>query len=400
MAPLPRIMVVDHRHEIGPAVQATLALLDLRAVVTEVPSSEDAVLEMQRAPHDLMVASYKLPDTNGLDLARIAADEAPGMSVIVIADIDDPVPDDDALSQALYTVLVKPLAADRLSRALRAALGEEVEEAPPAAAPVEDLGPVPDIDLEELRGILSALLTDVGAMALVLMDRNGQLLLELGAVGYLDREKLTSVLAPSFAAMVHIVDLVGGEPWGMYFWDGDQFDIYGLSLGLHHFVCLVFEATVGNRALGSVTIYGKRAIEEMLKSVGPAAFEIHKPAPAKAEPRRAEPPAPRLQPPVKSAPPAAPAPARAEPRRAEPPVAPALKPQPAPPPSAPPPVIEVDDRVLKAALGKLQSVDVDAFWDSAVQSEASVIDVTGEDALSFEEALQMGLLPPEMGPEE
>ncbi len=411
MASLPRIMVVDSRHEISRAVRATLDLLDHRAIVIEIPSGEAALLEMQRAASDLLVCDFQLPGMNGVDLAARAVDERPGMGVIVIADIDDPVPGEDVLNQTPYTVLVKPVAADRLARAIRVGLGEELEEPEQPQAAAESLGPVPAVALDELRGIMSALLTDVGAMATVLIDRNGELLIELGAVGYLDREKLASVLKPSFASMAHIAGLVGGDPWGMYYWDGDQFDIYVLALGVHHFVCLVFDGSAGSRALGSVSIYGRRAIDEMLHVVGPAAFQTQpmaappKPArrPTAPPPKAAAPtPAPTPAKAARSAPPApAPTPAATKPAPASVKPTPPRQAKPELKPAPPPPTVQVDDATLSKALNKLQNIDVDAFWDNASQQEKGAKEVMGsEDALTFEEALQLGLLPPELGPGE
>jgi CheY-like chemotaxis protein len=380
MASLPRILVADNQRDISRALRSTLDLLDHPAVVVEVPTAGDALLEVQRAPCDLLVSAYELPGMNGLELAERAAAEAPGMKAIVIAGAESRAPDEERLRGASCTFLVRPLAADRFAGALRMALGEGTPE--PTAPPAEDLGPVPEVHLGELRSILSALLTDVGAMAIVLVDRNGELLIEQGAVGYLDRGRLTSVLAPTFALMAHIAEIVGGDPRGMHFWDGEEFDIYGLSVGLHHFVCLAFEGSAGNRALGSVSIYGRRAIDEMLKVIGPAAFEVRKAKPAA--------PSPLVRKPAAARP--APSPV-AEPRRPG---------QPEREPPRPPPVVEVDDAALEDALGKVQSADVDAFWESVGQGEESLSREVGGDegALSFEEALQLGLLPPDLGRED
>jgi hypothetical protein len=53
---------------------------------------------------------------------------------------------------------------------------------------------------------------------------------------------------------------------------------------------------------------------------------------------------------------------------------------------------------LKEALSKTESVDVDAFWETLGSGgdELTGDAVANEDALSFEEALQLGLLPPEL----
>jgi CheY-like chemotaxis protein len=378
-------MVVDHLKDIGRVVRATLDLLNQPAIVVEVPAGEEAILELQRTNYTALVSAFALAGMNGLEVCQRALIDAPELHPIVLANPYDELPDEEAP----FTVLVKPHAAADFVRALRLALGEQVEEEAGEAAPGPsvDLGPVPAINLEDIRSTLSAVLTDVGAMAAVFIDRTGEVLLEQGAVGYLDREKLAVTLAPQFAAMTHIGEVVGGQAWGMHFWDGKEFDIYGLSVGLHHFVCLVFEGTTGNRALGAVSMYGRRAVEEMVKSFGPLAWEVKKQEKPAAKPkRRAERPA---------APPPKPEPEAAAPEPAPPPK-PKPKKEKAPPP--PPPEIEVDDATLKEALSKTESVDVDAFWETLGSGgdELTGDAVANEDALSFEEALQLGLLPPEL----
>jgi hypothetical protein len=188
--------------------------------------------------------------------------------------------------------------------------------------------------------------------------------------------------------MTSIGEVVGGQVWGMHFWDGKEFDIYGLSVGLHHFVCLVFEGTTGNRALGSVSMYGRRAVEEMVKSLGPLAWEVAKQEKPAAKPRR--------EPQRAAASPPQPEPEAAAPEPAQLPRKPKPKKEKAPPP--PPPEVEVDDATLKEALSKTEAVDVDAFWDTlgSRNDELTGDAVANEDALSFEEALQLGLLPPEL----
>jgi hypothetical protein len=123
-------------------------------------------------------------------------------------------------------------------------------------------------------------------MAIVLANRMGEVLLERGAVGYLDREKLTSILQPMFRTTIDMGDLVGGQTRAMHFYDGDDYDVYILSVGLHHFLFLAFNGETGNRALGSVNRYGRRACEDMVALLGASAFMVEKQKPAADTTRR------------------------------------------------------------------------------------------------------------------
>ena len=84
---------------------------------------------------------------------------------------------------------------------------------------------------------------DVGAMGIILADRTGRVLIDEGATGYVDREKLAVILGPSFARSAEISPLIGGNAWTMQYYDGERLDVFGLALGVHYFMCLIFEGS-------------------------------------------------------------------------------------------------------------------------------------------------------------
>jgi hypothetical protein len=81
-------------------------------------------------------------------------------------------------------------------------------------------GPVPPINLDLSQRTLDALLTDLGAMAIILSARDGEVLLEVGAVGYLDRVALTQAILPSMQSNINMKDIVGGQASALQFYDG------------------------------------------------------------------------------------------------------------------------------------------------------------------------------------
>jgi hypothetical protein len=125
-------------------------------------------------------------------------------------------------------------------------------------------------------------------MAVVLASRTSDVLLERGAVGYLDRERLTRALLPMVATSVDMSGLVGGRASTLQFYDGDNYDVFVLSVGLHHFLCLIFDGQAGNRQFGAVNRFGRRAAEDLVALLGAAAYTIQKPAAERddARPRR------------------------------------------------------------------------------------------------------------------
>jgi hypothetical protein len=157
---------------------------------------------------------------------------------------------------------------------------------PALAAADPEPSNMPFMDVEVARPIIDTLLTDVGAMAIVFANRTGDVLLERGAVGYLDREKLTTTLKPIFRTTIEMGPVVGGNTRTLHFYDGDTYDVFVISVGLHHFLCLVFNGEAGNRAFGAVNRFGRRAAEDLVVLLGAGAFVIDMAAQAPAAARK------------------------------------------------------------------------------------------------------------------
>ncbi len=273
MPSIPRIVAVDPGYEIARIVRGAMALLDRQAILVEVPTADDALAEVQQSDVQLVITAYHLTGSaNGIELATHIVHETLGTPVIVLADALDPVSDQSSLTDAPFQVFVRP-AVDGFLRGLRMALDGEspaiTEEQ--VIAPAADLPPVPAVDNDMLRDTAVGLMRDVGAMGIIVADRTGRVLVDQGATGYVDRERLAAILGPSFAQAAEIGDLIGGDAWTMQYYDGDRLDLFGLALGIHHFMCLVFEGS--NRgAFGAVTMFGRRAADQIIEMIGEAAY--------------------------------------------------------------------------------------------------------------------------------
>ncbi len=298
MAAWARILTVDPAGEVGRMVRGALDLLESPATLVEVPIGSEALDEIKHRPCSLLLAAHELDDSlNGAQLSVQARKLIPTAGVVLLIESDTPGVDEDALAQAGVICLRRPIDAHQFMRVLAAGLdgGDLFAALKPPASGGEgpmllDLGPVPAIDSAAARTIVDALLTDVGAMAVVLASRAGEVLLERGAVGYLDRERLARALLPMVATAFDMSGLVGGRASSVQFYDGENYDVFVLSAGLHHFLCLVFDGQAGNRQFGAVNRFGRRAAEDLVALLGAAAYAVQKPAAERddARPRRAK----------------------------------------------------------------------------------------------------------------
>ncbi|MFQ3567044.1 MAG: hypothetical protein SNJ59_08585 [Aggregatilineales bacterium] len=293
MAPLPRILTVDPTGAVARLTRAALELLNRPAIQIDVPGGVEALEEVGRGTCHLVVSALNIgASIKGFELALRIHLAQPDAAIVILGDERDAIElDDETRSESPFVYLRRPVDPAQFIRVIGAGLdGRDPRTAifPIVAAPLETNGPlgtIPSLDISAAQRIVDALLTDVGAMAVVISSRNGELLLERGAVGYIDRERLISTLLPALHTTIHMRELVGGRPSALYAFDGETYDIFVLSAGYHHTLSLVFDGQVGSRQLGAVNRYGRRAAEDLIALIGAGAFMVEPPAPA--EPRRA-----------------------------------------------------------------------------------------------------------------
>ncbi len=379
MASLSRIIIVDYSPVAHNATRAALDLLERDAIIVNVQSGSAALAEIERGEVDLLVCGYDLVDMQAPDLARRVHKLQDDLPVVLLAGRGDPVIEPETVTNGPFYPLVRAGSAGRFLQVMQALLdGVDPEDGPVSGLAGVALGPIPQVDVSALSDRMASILTDVGAMAVVLADREGRILQETGAVGYLNRDRLMDTLAPMFANMVQIGPLVGGgRPQAMHFYDGDEFDIFALALGLHHFVCLIFEGTTGSRAFGAVTMFGRRAVQDMLRIIGDPAFTLQITA------QEAPTAGSRTRKPAKR---------RTQEIKLEDVAVDPVDTYEPPPPEVLEPLPEDTD--LEAMLANLDNVDaasLDALFDPDDLAAIAAKKLAGE-RLSFDEARQMGVI--------
>ena len=280
---IPRIMTVDSTGSIARIVRSAIELLDLSVSQIDVPNSEEALDSLHKV--SLVITAFVIDaDMKGFELAMRIKQSSPETSTIILGDVDDPSEFDEEDSPFVY--LGRPIDVHQFLRVMVGGLENHEAMMTAIAAPAtehgdgtigEELGPVPLVDVNNAQAIIDSLLTDLGAMAIILASREGETLLERGAVGYIDRDELASALAPVMIPNINLTDMLGGRVSTVQFYDGDDIDVYLLSIGLHYFMCVMFDGQQGARHLGPVNRYGRQAAEDLIALLGPDAFHIRIP---------------------------------------------------------------------------------------------------------------------------
>lgn len=292
---LPRVITVDPTWTIRRIVRGAVDLIDRSIIQVDVPGGTEALDELKRGGAALVITAWELyDDIQGPELALRVKQAAPETAVVMLADVEDPELDEETRSESPFIYMHRPVDIQQFLRVFIAAIdGENVFEAlkaahSPVSATILDHGPLPSLDMQNARNIIKRLLVDIGAMAIVLATRTGEVLLEDGAPGYLDRDQLTNALLPMVTTTIEMSSLVGGQAQAIQFFDGDEKDVFVFSVGLHHFLCTVFDGQAGSRQFGVVNRYGRQAVQDLLALLGASAFIIERRSTQADTPRRVE----------------------------------------------------------------------------------------------------------------
>lgn len=396
MASLPRILTVDPNGDAARFVRAALELAERPAILVDVPVAADAWEEITRVPYAMLITALALDNgVNGVDLALRARQKSPETALIVIGEAEEVnLLDEESLRGAPFLMFQRPMDAAQFIRVVHAGLeGSDVFAAFPApnirntSTELAALGPTPALDMKAAQQFVDSLLTDVGAKSVLLVSRTGEVLLERGALGFLNRDQLAASLSPNVNIITGMAEVVGGAQIStLQFFDGEVVDVFVLSVGFHHFLCLAFDGNAGNRYFGAVNRFGRRTAEDLITLLGKQAFAFQAP-PVDDKPRRRKMRTMEVQPVV-----ASPEPELMQPvlEKAE------TWADPTPPPPEPEPVLLEPITNFDASIFDGATLDTslaEELFDPEKLAELANETRHGRGPISYDEARELGIIP-------
>jgi CheY-like chemotaxis protein len=337
----PRVLLVDDQRQVTRMLRTSLELSGRPYEITVVASAEEALLELDRGPIELVVTDLRLPGMTGLELLARIRQTNPNLRAILIT--GQPSPDVRSQAQSLGVVafLPKPVGTslflDAVDRALRP--GEQ------ATAP-ELTG-----DRALVAEKLMTMRRELGARASFLVHRRGGYVMRAGEITDSQLDELLGKVLESFAQGLEASIGMGADaPRNFHHLDGHPYRLYLTNVGRDHALLVAFRGEQEPWQMGAIFHYARRVADEL---------------------------APLL--PALAAPPsAAPAPRRA----------------PAAEASAAPTKPPLAAKAPAPAARQAESLDAESFWEKAAATSSGQAPGEGE-ALSYEQARKLGLLPEE-----
>jgi len=337
----PRILLVDDQRQVSRMLRASLELSGQDYNVADVASAEEALIELARGPIDLLVTDVRLPGMSGLELLAKVRLQNPKARAILITGAPTDEVEAEAAALGVIAFLRKPLGTSFFLEAVAHALASAVA-ADPAAEAVEEERP-------RIAERLASLRRELGAEAAILVGDNGRVVARAGDLVNLDLDTTLPSLMPAFSAGLKVSHLLGATlPGNLQYFNGLSYDFYMTNVGAAYCLLIAFQAKPEAGQMGAVVHFGRRAAGDLLAALSSLGVV-----------------APEAEVPAAVAPPA---------------------------PPAVEPVKEVSERELAKAARRVGSKDVKSFWDDAI-ADTHELDKAEGDALSYEQARKLGLLP-------
>jgi CheY-like chemotaxis protein len=167
--------------------------------------------------------------------------------------------------------------AERLSARARRAAPSRVAEVQAEPATEETAQPrrstsgtliVTADNINPIRSIMSQLAQDLGAQSILLADRAGMVLVDVGTTDNLPMMIVLPLLSTSFSTAGEIArQLREEDATNLYIHDGTNYDLYCFAVLQRYLLVLVFNKKVASAKIGAVWVNAKRAIRELREAL-------------------------------------------------------------------------------------------------------------------------------------
>ncbi len=342
-------------------LRTCLELSGREYIVTDMPSAEEALLELAGGPVDLVVTDLVLPGMSGLELVARVRRSNPEARAILITGHPSPASRAEAEALGVVAYLPKPIRTNFFLEAVDRALSLSRSSEPPVR--VHEAGKA------AMAEGLMAVLSELGAVAAYLIDQNATLVVQAGELGDVNLKSALPEMVVGFRAALRVSDQLGELlPANLLYFDGDENTVFLTNVGSYFGLAIIFAGKLDAARLERVADVSRRAADGILSALSKMAERgtgrLRAPGP--------EPPQEQPQPAEKQ--PAPPASARR------------------PRPSAAPP--SIPDRALsdslEAAERHIDRRQADRYWEQAAAAEN---EGPGEEGvIPFDEAKRRGLI--------
>ena len=261
-----RVLIVDDHQEIRTALRANLEALEIDLDLVDVPSGEEAIVEVVGNGIDLLIADIGLPGLSGLELFRKLKTTYPEMQVIIITGMDDEEIHQEIADLGADAFFLKPLKMPVFLNAVRSSMG---------------LDPVLEDDPEELIKLtkkplhsdittrIADLRGELGAISIMVIESRGVIAAETGIVPDMVYEShVMPLLLSTFSTINKISSYLGKKnPASVWYFSGEKYDLFWSHVNTEYGMMIITNPVTQNNDLTWVLTTVELAIQEVQETI-------------------------------------------------------------------------------------------------------------------------------------
>lgn len=274
-----RVLLVDDHQEIRTALRANLETLELDLDLVDVPSGEEAIVEIVGTGIDLLIADFGLPGLSGIELYQKLKHTYPEMQVILITGLEDEEVHQEIANVGVEAFFFKPLKMPEFLNAVRKTMGLD---------PVEtELETLTKLTKKILHNDVTARIADLrgelGAISIIIIEETGFISAETGIVpDTIYESHVMPLLLQTFSTTNKISSFLGREkPESVWYFSGEKYDLFWSHIDDHYGMMVITNPVTQNNDLTWVLTTLDLAIQEVNQII---LGLLANPAPAKKKP--------------------------------------------------------------------------------------------------------------------
>ena len=256
-----RVLIVDDHQEIRTLLRANLETLELDLDLVDVPTGEEAIVEVVGTGVDLLIADVGLPGLSGVDLYRKLKSTYPDMKVIVITGLEDEDIRQEIAQLELEAFFLKPLRMPEFLNAVRVALGLE-----PVEEEEEDLIKLKKKNIhKDVTNRIADLRGELGAISIMIIEESGVIGAETGVMpDSIYETHVIPLLLKTFGTTNKISFYLGKDkPESTWYFAGDRYAVFWSHINSSYGMVIITNPIEQNNDLTWVLTTVELALQEV-----------------------------------------------------------------------------------------------------------------------------------------
>jgi CheY-like chemotaxis protein len=243
-----RILIAVSSRELSGLLRSGFEKIDRTFVVVDVPSGEEALLELGRGPLNLLVTDDALPGVSGYELIKKAHQVRSTLQSILISAEKNRPDLETSDAHGVIKFLSKPLDMGLFFQTVEEAFSD-------ITGPEAPLDVGPDDILERLEALRVA----IEAGVVFLIDDRGQVVLQAGKLLVLNMGAAFPSMRAALAASQKTSRVMGSAyPETLLFFRGGSHDLFLTNVGSTHALLMVYH---GRRPFDDISVVQEHALK-------------------------------------------------------------------------------------------------------------------------------------------